>query len=246
MTNKEFFKELTQKLPMYTMFNSLRETVFSTLAEEPRRPMDKENILKEIHNAYDLGRLNAEQMQLIGDMIGPDDEIRVYHVESNTLGVMYIVNMTATETNKEHVIASQVHYTLPETVAEELDDVNLSSISAIVLLEKHSELRPVQYPKVIKHELCHAVAEHIIKDYPDMRNFYYDEANSEFIELICDVIPYISLPVKKENGLEKFVEDASVIFGYDEESPGFLEMLQDIHEAQEEAEQEVPEDSTVE
>lgn len=244
MTNKEFFKELTHKLPMYSLFNNLRETMFSTLAEEPRHPMDKDGVLKKINDAYGRGIFSQKQLELIGEMVGADDNIRAYFVNVNTLGVVYIVNMTATETDKDHVIASHIHYTIPDDVAETLGESNLSSMSVIVLLEKHSELRPVQYPKVIKHELCHAVMEHIVKDYPDLMDYYFDEKSSNFVELICDVVPYISLPVKKENGLEKFMEDAHVIFGYNEEDPGLLEMLQDIHEAQDELEQAIPDEET--
>ena len=52
----------------------------------------------------------------------------------------------------------------------------------------------------------------------------------------CNIVPYLSLPVKKENGIDKFMEDAVSVFGYDEDDPLLAEGIAIITEVKQEAE----------
>lgn len=237
MTNKEFFTEMTQKLPFYVLFNGLREVMFKELAVEPKMPVDKAPIEEKLQDAVSDGVINDVQLELYHNAVKDDDPMRIYFVNYNDIGVIYVVNMQDFNNSDpkdpiEPVIASHCHYTIPESVQEEMVEHKLSSMSMIVLVENHPLLRPVQYPKVVKHEICHAVMEHIVKDYAELAKFYYDDNNAAFIEILCDALPYISLSIKKDNGIDKFMEDAHSIFGYEDESPALLEIIEMIQDVQ--------------
>lgn len=258
MDRKEFFKRLVVDLPLYSTFNSLRDALFNALAVEPRKPMLRE-VLDNIIAERALNQTMDEcQMEMIKTFVKPEDEYRLYTVSTScNIDLLYIVNMSATSVPKEGVIASDMAMaahqmvigTVPESGGPRTD------FSVICLAEKHELMTPAKYPKIIKHELVHAAITHIAADHSDIREFVRTakmirnglsciEADDnlpvpveyEFIELVCNIVPYLSLPVKKENGIDKFMEDAVSVFGYAEDDPLLAEGIAIITEVKQEAE----------
>lgn len=224
MDKKEFFKTLVYDMPMYTMFNAVRELMFKEMALHRRNPMTRDALKDLFEDADSMNHgISPEQVFMFHDKVADTDNIRYYYIEHDDLGIIYVVNMTSEGNKLDKNVAShmQQHF-----IRE--DNEGISSLSLIVLLERHHALRPVQYPKVIKHELCHAIIEHLIKNHSDLQEFYDREENDNFIELMCNVIPYLSVPVRKENGFDKFIEDSVVIFGYKDEDAEDNDMLEDL------------------
>lgn len=253
MDRKEFFKRLVVDLPLYSTFNTLRDALFNALAVEPRKPMLRE-VLDNIIAERALNQTMDEfQMEMIKTFVKPEDEYRLYTVSTScNIDLLYIVNMSATSVPKEGVIASDMAMaahqmvigTVPESGGPRTD------FSVICIAEKHEMMTPAKYPKIIKHELAHAAINHIAADHSDIREFVRtakmtsieDDDNSfapvdyDFIELVCNIVPYLSLPVKKENGIDKFMEDAVTVFDYDEDDPVLAEGIAIITEVKQEAE----------
>lgn len=245
MDRKEFFKRLTVDLPLYATFNTLRDETFTALAVEPRNPMS-EGVLQDIvSDRMENGTMNEDQMHLISTFIEPNDTYRLYQIKTPcNIDLLYIVNMCKTvipendigisnETIAAHMMAAGV---TPESGEPRVD------FSVICLAENHNLLTPVKYPKIIKHELVHVAMNRIAIDNEDIRQFIEDAKNGDkttsaeyaFIEFMCNIVPYLSVPVKKENGIDKFMEDSHVIFGYDENDPMLAEAIAIINEVQQE------------
>lgn len=221
MKEIDFYRTITKELGVYSVFNSIREALFYQLASLSRIPIRYEELAGLV--AEDA-LLTQTQLDFINGSIAPGDKFRHYECAEDGLKVHYFVNMSK-ELDGDDPIASHLQEYAPVPVNK------ISAISVIVLNENHARLFPRRYPKVIKHELSHASIEFVIKGNPDLEEFYFAEENSRFIEFLCDLMPYLAIPSKKENGINKYIDDSVSCFGYDaeEDKADLIKIIEDLY-----------------
>lgn len=221
MKEIDFYRTITKELGVYSVFNSIREALFYQLASLNRIPIRYEELAGLV--AEDA-LLTQTQLDFINGSITPGDKFRHYECTEDGLKVHYFVNMSK-ELDGDDPIASHLQEYTPVPVNK------ISAISVIVLNENHARLFPRRYPKVIKHELSHASIEFVIKGNLDLEEFYFAEENSRFIEFLCDLMPYLAIPSKKENGINEYIDDSVSCFGYDaeEDKADLIKIIEDLY-----------------
>lgn len=229
---KMFVQLLIREQGLYSVYNGLRDALFYQLAIHARNPIahrELENVL------FEAKELIADQVNLIRAEIPDPDAFRHYCCDFENIRVHYFVNVDSKENTDR--IACHLQTIIPMNWSDRVDvDGNPETgyLSTIVLRENHPERTNANYPMIIKHELGHVAMEALIDDDVDLQRFYWDPANDRFIEFLCDVVPYLSNATKKENGLNKYVDDAPLIFGYDakEQMGDYLRLMRDMKENQ--------------
>lgn len=221
MTNKEFFQWIASDgSGVYTQFNKLRDSLFlelSHIQKFPRKYSELVDVLTEIND--------PSITEVISSEFNVGDGFVYCKAEPFTNFIIhYFVNTT--KSDADGPIAR--HWQL----IDHNEDDNSVYSSIVLIYEKHPSLRPVEYPKVIKHELVHAAIESKLVGQENF-DFYWSEDKeiSDFIEFVCSIVPYLSTPVKKENGVSKFEDDMKVVFGYnpdDEKIQGYLKIVNEI------------------
>lgn len=221
MTELEFYKTLVKDLGVYSVFNGLRDALFYQLAVVSRIPIAYDQLESILTDEADA--MSDEQSDFVNENISPGERFRYYTCTSDEIKVVYFVNVSKELTGKPAALHLQRHFPVPVN--------KISAVSTIVLFEKSDALTDRNYPKVIKHELVHAAVEYVIKDNPALREFYFAEENSKFIEFVCDMLPYVANPQKKENGLNKYIDDSIQYFGYDasEEMADFVRIVNMVY-----------------
>ena len=206
MTNSEFYKELIKERKVYSVFNSVRESLFYQLAVSSRMPIARKK-LDDI--LFEDKYLSTRQIELVKDSFGENARFREYTSVSDMICIRYFVNIND---NVSETDSAALH--LQEYLDPPVNKVD--TVSTIILFENHpfNVVTHKKYPKVIKHELAHVAIEFIVHGNAELEQFYFDEENSEFIEFLCDIMQYIGNPSKKENGIVKFIEDSEECFGY--------------------------------
>lgn len=209
MTQLDFYRSIVKDLGVYSIFNSIREKLFysmATVSRIPIRSKDLDDVLKEDTC------ISEEQVEFVKNSFGDNSKFRHYQISSDGLHIHYFVNCGDIPDESSPVALHLQHQY--ETVNNKI-----SAASVIVLYEKHPRMtiNLYKYPKIIKHELTHAAIEFVIHSNVALEQFYFDDNNSRFIEFICDVMPYLANPSKKENGINKYIDDSISCFGYDAE-----------------------------
>lgn len=222
MQQIDFYRTITKELGAYSVFNGIREALFYRLAITNRVPIrysELENVLNE--DTY----LNDDQCKFVKDNITEGDRFRHYICNSDGIYIHYFVNMSK-ECSNDEPVAKHLGNCF-ETVVNKI-----GAASAIVLNENHPAININSYPKIIKHELSHAAIEYVINGNHEPKAFYMSDDNEEFIEFVCDLLPYLANPVKKENGLNKYIDDSISCFGYDAEEkyPEFISIIYKLNE----------------
>lgn len=216
----DFYRIITKEKGVYAVFNGIRDALFRKLAEMNRIPIryaELERVLSE--DTF----LHQSQIEFIKNSFDEGDKFRHYECNSDGLKIHYFVNASKEEKDDRPIASHlQEHFEVPVD--------KISGISTIVLFEKHPKLLPIRYPKIIKHELTHAAIEFVIRGDVELEQFYFGEENHRFVEFMCDVIPYLANPSKKENGLNKYIDDSISCFGYDaeEEMSEYIKIIDNL------------------
>ena len=221
MKEIDFYRTITKELGVYSIFNSIREALFYQLASLSRIPVRYEELAGII---TEDGMLHQSQVDFINESIKEGTNFRHYECAEDGLKIHYFVNMCDDVEEKSPIACHlQEYFEVPMN--------KISAISVIILYENHPRLFPKRYPKVIKHELSHAAIEFVIKGNLELENFYFSDENSKFIEFLCDLIPYLAVPSKKENGMNKYIDDSISCFGYDaeEEMMDFINIIDEVY-----------------
>lgn len=224
MNQVRFYREIVNR-GVYSIFNELRDGLFGKLATDSHLPIAYSKLDEVISECE---HLHSSQIDFIKDSIEEGNRFRFHECLESGLQIYYFVNVSKEAGNDREIAAHlQTRYDVVHQ--------KVLSTSTIVLFEKHPKLHPIKYPKVIKHELSHAAIEFIIGNDKDLCEFYFsdDPKIAKFIEFICDIIPYLSSPSKKENGINKFIEDSVECFGYDAEDGDPAEFIKVIIESME-------------
>lgn len=218
MDHASFYKDIVKR-GVYNVFNELRTGLFGKLATDSHIPISY-NKLDEVLAECELPRMLDE---FVRDKIDQGDRFRYHGCEVGGVKLCYFVDVTKEPGDKDSVASHLQYWDYDE-------DSEIHAISAIVLYEKHPSLEPTKYPKIIKHELTHAAIEYAIGNNKELFAYYFsaDPDVVEFIEFICDLIPYVSTPSKKENGINRFIADSEECFGYDAEEGEPAEFIKTI------------------
>lgn len=221
MNRKSFYREIVRR-GVYVTFNELRTALFGALATDSHIPISY-NRLDELLD--ECKNMPAPIRSFIKTHIDEGDRYRYHYCEAGDICVHYFVDVTRTlgwdEDAAYHFQCWDYANTMP-----------VNAVSVIVLYENHPMIQPNTYPKIIKHELTHAAIEFVMANNLELSSYYFGESSScyaeettsathaialNFIEFICDLIPYVSTPSKKENGINKFISESEECFGYDAE-----------------------------
>lgn len=230
LDKKMFLQLVIKELGLYSLFNGLRDALFNQLASQNRVPISN----SELNNILlDATEISKNQMSLIKNEIPSPDGFRYYRCKFEFIYIHYFVNVSHKEYMEGYPVAKHLQEIIPIWSEEECCDED-AYISVIVLHENHPKRTNANYPMVIKHELVHAAIESLIEGDIDLMRFYFDEENEKFIEFLCDVVPYLSNSAKKENGINKYIDDSSLLFGYDaeEEMGEYIQLMVELEEQQ--------------
>lgn len=229
---KMFLQLLIREQGLYSVYNGVRDALFYQLALKARNPI----VYDELPNVlFEAKELVARQVNLIREEIPKPDAFRYYCCDFDNIRVYYFVNVDSKE-ETEH-IACHLQTILPMNWSDHVGadgELETGYLSVIVLRENHPKRTNANYPMIIKHELVHVALEALIDDDLDLQRFYLDPANNRFTEFLCDIIPYLSNTTKKENGLNKYMDDAPLIFGYNaKETMGdYLTLMREMKDNQ--------------
>lgn len=223
MNNSEFYRTIVDQ-GVYGIFNGLRDALFKKLASDSHLPIAYSK-LEEVIDECEF--IHQSQVALIKDNIIEGERFRFHTCMANGLQLYYFVNLSRGVTESDE---AAVH--LQERF--EVPNKKVVGTSAVVLFENHPLVNhSLRYPKIIKHELAHAAIEFVIADNEPLNEFYFsdDEKTKKFVELVCNIIPYLANPSKKENGINKFIDESQEYFGYDTENGELAEFIADINAA---------------
>ena len=234
MNNAAFYKEIVKR-GVYSVFNELRTGLFGRLATDSHIPIAYSKLDEVLSECCNMPPLIKEFVKI---NIPSGDRFRYHYCETEGLCLHYFVDVSGEALDVDRAAVHQQYY------CEENKDCGMA-VSAVVLYEKHPLIQPINYPKIIKHEITHAAIEYVIGRNKELFMHYFsnDDETRLFMEFICDLIPYVSTPSKKENGINKFISDSEECFGYDAEEGQPAEFIKTVIGAMAEG---VEEDVTLE
>lgn len=238
MNQIEFYKEIVNA-GVYTVFNELRSGLFGSLATDSHIPISYNKLDEELS---DMEYPSELIKSFVKEYVGTGSRFRHHQCAIEGLQVHYFVDVTKACEDNDNVA---VHFQTWEPTKE----TEWNAVSAIVLYENHIMLKhPVRYPKIIKHELTHVAIEYVIGKNKTLSAYYFsgDPETNAFIEFICDLIPYVSTPSKKESGINKFIADSVECFGYDAEEGQPAAFIKTVIESMKEEEDPSVEEPTYE
>lgn len=239
MDRETFYKEIVRR-GVYATFNELRTALFGKLATDSHIPISY-NKLDEV--LMGCKAMPNPLMLFVKTHIDEGDRFRYHCCEIEGMYVHYFVDVTK-KLDGEDDAAVHFQWWDYDQVGE------YDAVSAIVLYENHPSIQPTNYPKIIKHELSHAAIEFVIHNELRLSSYYFcdtatqhDDADAcVFVEFICDLIPYVSSPSKKENGINKFISESEECFGYDAEEGKPAEFVHSVINTMGESEEEFVEE----
>lgn len=231
LDKRMFLQLVIKELGLYSIFNGLRDALFTQLALQSRVPISNNELSNVLLDATEISK---DQMVLVRNEIPVPDGFRHYTCEFEFIRVHYFVNVSHKGYMEGYPVAKHLQNIITVCPEDESCDEEDRYVSVIVLHENHPKRTNANYPMVIKHELVHAAIEALIDGDIDLMRFYFEEENAPFIDFLCDIVPYLSNSAKKENGITKYIDDSSLLFGYEakEEMGEYIQLMTELEEEQ--------------